>query len=173
MSRALTPRSRSTAKEPRSGCPINLSLELLGDRWTLLVLRDLMFSGRRHYRELLHSGEGIASNILADRLRRLLEAGLITKRDDPTHRQRAIFSLTEQAIQLVPVFATLGAWGSRWMAADSQLAARARELEAGGPRRWKAFMAELRATHLGAVHTSPRASADRPAPSRAPGQRRK
>ena len=75
----------------RSGCPINLTLEVLGDRWSLIVVRDLMFGNRRHFRELLtRSEEGIASNILADRLKRLTEAGLITRADDPTHKQKAI-----------------------------------------------------------------------------------
>jgi DNA-binding HxlR family transcriptional regulator len=64
----------------RSGCPINLTLEILGDRWSLIVLRDMMFGNRRHFRELLtKSEEGIASNILADRLKRLMEEGLISK----------------------------------------------------------------------------------------------
>src|SRR5439155_652697 len=76
--------------EPRSYCPINLSLEIFGDAWTLLVLRDMMFSGKRHFRELLQSDERISSNILADRLARLVEHGLLTKSDDPTHKQNAI-----------------------------------------------------------------------------------
>jgi DNA-binding HxlR family transcriptional regulator len=64
----------------RSGCPINLTLELIGDRWSLIVIRDVMFGNRRHYRELLNfSEEGIASNILADRLKRLVAAGLLCK----------------------------------------------------------------------------------------------
>src|SRR3982074_2485062 len=98
----------------RSGCPINLTLEVLGDRWSLIVIRDIMFGNRRHYRELLNrSDEGIASNILADRLKRLGGAGLLTKRDQPRHRQKAIYSLTEPAIQLVPLLAQMGAWGRR------------------------------------------------------------
>ena len=68
---------------PRSGCPINLTLEALGDRWSLIVIRDLMFGNRRHFRELLtRSEERIASNILADRLTRLEKAGLVSRRDD-------------------------------------------------------------------------------------------
>src|SRR5579862_7863200 len=94
----------------RSGCPINLTLEVLGDRWSLIVIRDVMFGNRRHFRDLLqHSQEGIASNILADRLKRLVERGLLTRSDDPTHKQKAIYSLTEMAIELVPLFAQMGA----------------------------------------------------------------
>jgi DNA-binding HxlR family transcriptional regulator len=64
---------------PRSGCPINLTVEALGDRWSLIVIRDVMFGDRRHFRELLsRSEEGIASNILAARLKHLVEAGLLT-----------------------------------------------------------------------------------------------
>ncbi|SEK46670.1 transcriptional regulator, HxlR family [Stigmatella aurantiaca] len=140
----------------RSGCPINLTLEVLGDRWSLIVIRDVMFGNRRHYRELLNqSEEGIASNILAARLKHLLEAGLLSKRDDPRHRQKAIYSLTEPAIQLVPLLAHMGAWGVRHTPVTEELAIRARLLEQGGPALWEAFMEELRAVHLGA-----------PAPSR-------
>ena len=137
--------------EPRSGCPINLTLEALGDRWSLIVIRDIMFGNRRHFRELLNnSEEGIASNILADRLKRLVDAKLLTKRDDPTHRQKAIYSLAEPAIQLVPLLAQMGAWGRRHTPSSELLSIRARLLEEGGPKMWEAFMAELRALHLGA-----------------------
>src|SRR6266545_3200746 len=99
----------------RSGCPINLSLEVFGDKWSLLILRDMIFGGRRHFRELLSgSQEGIASNILAHRLKSLVEMGMLSKRDDTTHKQKVIYSLTDPAIELVPVMAQLGAWGSRW-----------------------------------------------------------
>jgi len=134
----------------RSGCPINLSLEIFGDRWSLIILRDMMFGGRRHFRELLiHSEEGISSNILADRLKMLLDQGMITKTDDPTHKQKAIYSLTEKAIALVPVFAQLGAWGRRYTPATEELSIRAQVLEEGGPAMWDRFMSELAHTHLG------------------------
>jgi DNA-binding HxlR family transcriptional regulator len=134
----------------RSGCPINLTLEALGDRWSLIVIRDMMFGNRRHYRELLNgSEEGIASNILADRLKRLTEAGLLTRRDDPSHAQKAIYSLTEPAIQLVPLLAQLGAWGRRHQPASEELSIRAQLLEEGGPKMWDTFMDELRSLHLG------------------------
>lgn len=134
----------------RSGCPINLSLEVFGDRWSLIILRDMMFGGRRHFRELLtHSEEGISSNILADRLKMLLDQGMITKTDDPTHKQKAIYSLTEKAIALVPVFAQLGAWGRRHTPATEELSIRAQLLEEGGPVLWNQFMSELAHVHLG------------------------
>ena len=140
----------------RSGCPINLTLETLGDRWSLIVIRDVMFGNRRHYRELLtQSEEGIASNILADRLKRLSEAGLLTRRDDPSHKQKGIYSLTEPAIQLVPLLAQMGAWGRRNTQASAELSIRAQLLEEGGPPMWAAFMDELRALHLGAPMAGP------------------
>lgn len=136
--------------ESRSGCPINLTLEVLGDRWSLIVIRDLMFGDRRHFRELLAgSEEGIASNILADRLRRLGAAGLVTRADDPSHRQKGVYSLTEKAIALVPLLAQMGAWGRRYTPASRSLSIRAQLLEEGGPKLWEALMAELRARHLG------------------------
>ena len=115
--------------EHRSGCPINLTLEVLGDRWSLIVIRDLMFGNRRHYRELMNqSEEGIASNILADRLKKLVEAGLLSRRDDPSHKQKAIYSLTEASIGLVPLLVQMGAWGRRHIPTDPELANRARKL---------------------------------------------
>ncbi len=135
----------------RSGCPINLTLEMLGDRWSLILIRDVMFGNRRHYRELLSlSEEGIASNILAARMKRLVETGLLSRRDDPTHKQKTIYSLTEPAIQLVPLLAQMGAWGRRHTPASHELAVRAELLEKGGEPMWEAFMAELRSIHLGA-----------------------
>jgi DNA-binding HxlR family transcriptional regulator len=137
--------------EHRSGCPINLTLEVLGDRWSLIVIRDVMFGNRRHFRELLgRSEEGIASNILADRLKRLVEAGLLSRSDDVSHKQKAIYSLTEAAIQLVPLLVAMGAWGRRHMPVSKELSIRAELLEQGGPPLWQAFMDELRTLHLGA-----------------------
>jgi DNA-binding HxlR family transcriptional regulator len=135
----------------RSGCPINLTLEMLGDQWSLIVIRDVMFGNRRHYRDLLtHSEEGIASNILADRLKRLVASGLLSRRDDPSHKQKAIYSLTEPAIELVPLLAQMGAWGLRHTRVSEEFSIRAKLLEEGGPPIWRAFMGELRAMHLGA-----------------------
>ena len=135
----------------RSGCPINLTLEQLGDRWSLIVIRDVMFGNRRSYGELLaQSEEGIASNVLADRLKRLTTLGLLTRRPDPEHRQKGIYSLTEPAIQLVPLLAQMGAWGRRHTRPSRELSVRAEILEKGGTTLWNAFMEELRHLHLGA-----------------------
>jgi DNA-binding HxlR family transcriptional regulator len=143
--------------EHRSECPINLTLEILGDRWSLLILRDMIFSGKRHFRDLLRSQEGIASNILADRLRRLVAQGLLTKADDPSHKQKAIYSLTPMAIELVPVFAHIGAWGRKHLPVSAPLSIRAELLEKGGPPMWNRFMQELREEHLDTSAVSRRA----------------
>jgi DNA-binding HxlR family transcriptional regulator len=136
--------------EARSGCPINLSMEELGDRWSLIIIRDMMFGNRRHFRELLTlSDEGIASNILAARMKRLQGHGFITAADDPSHKQKVIYSLTEKAIQLVPVIAILGAWGRKHLAVTEDMSIRAELLEKGGPQMWSEFMDELRVLHLG------------------------
>ena len=137
--------------EARSGCPINLTLEMLGDRWTLIVIRDIMFGNRRHYGDLLRlSEEGIASNILANRLASLVESHLLSRSNDPSHKQKAIYSLTEASIQLVPLLAHMGAWGRRHTPVSRELSVRAQLLEEGGERMWGAFMTELRSIHLGA-----------------------
>ena len=139
------------AQERRSGCPINLTLEQIGDRWSLIVIRDVMFGNRRSYGDLLaHSEEGIASNILADRLKRLVASGLMSRAPDPSHRQKSIYSLTEAAIQLVPLLAQMCAWGLAHTDPSPRLSVRAKLLVEGGPEMWEALMQELRHLHLGA-----------------------
>ncbi|MEU7787506.1 helix-turn-helix domain-containing protein [Amycolatopsis sp. NPDC049159] len=136
-------------RDTRSGCPISLSLEIFGDRWTLLVLRDVVFGGARHFRELLGGAERISSNVLADRLGVLVEHGLLTRAGDPSHKQKVTYSLTERAIELVPVLVQLSAWGVRHLPVADEYAARAAVLTDGGPPLWEAFMDELREAHLG------------------------
>lgn len=90
----------------RSDCPIHFALETFGDRWTLLVLRDLLLKGRSTYGELLAGGEGIATNILADRLRRLQDDGLIEHVSDGRYRP------TAKAIDLLPVLVEMIVWSA-------------------------------------------------------------
>lgn len=135
----------------RSECVINQTVEILGDQWTLLVIRDIIFVNRRHFRELLtKSMEGIASNILADRLRKLVQEGIITRSGDATHKQKAIYSLTEKGIALLPLLLEMAAWGYKYLPA-STLQGLARSLEEGGPELRAKFMDELRETHLPAT----------------------
>ncbi|MFE7465914.1 winged helix-turn-helix transcriptional regulator [Streptomyces sp. NPDC057499] len=147
--------------EPRSGCAINAAVEALGDQWSLIVLRDVMFGGRRHFRELLsHSEEGIASNILSSRLKALVAGGLLTQQQAGRGR-RAAYSLTEAGIRTVPVMVALGSWGMRHRPTTPELSVRARLLEEGGPRLGEDLMDELREVHLGV----PRPDPSRPRPS--------
>jgi DNA-binding HxlR family transcriptional regulator len=136
---------------PRSYCPINLGLEIFGDAWTLLVLRDMIFGGKRHFRELLHSDEGISSNILADRLKRLCDRGILTKRDDPTHKQKAIYSLTERGIALLPVLLQVGAWSRAHLVETRRSDPRALAINRSlveNPGAIRRKMAELRRAHV-------------------------
>ncbi|RAZ79916.1 winged helix-turn-helix transcriptional regulator [Mesorhizobium atlanticum] len=137
------------ATKGRSGCPISLSLELLGDRWTLLIIRDLAFGGKRHFREFLQSDEGISSRTLAERLQTLQDEGILTRSDDPSHGLKAIYRLTEAGIDLLPVLTTLGAWGSKHRKADDKLARIADDLAAGGEPALERMKETLRAQHLG------------------------
>lgn len=137
-------------KDHRSECVINRTVELFGDKWSLLIIRDIIFMNRRHFRELLtKSIEGIASNILADRLQKLIEQGIIVKSDDASHRQKVIYSLTEKGIGLLPLLMEMALWGNKYLP-DAGLRGLAQVLKEGGPKRWAEFMAELRKTHLGA-----------------------
>jgi DNA-binding HxlR family transcriptional regulator len=97
----------------RSGCPVSISLERLGDRWSLLVVRDLMVRGFRTFKEFQESGEGIATNILANRLRRLEASGIITAEAGETDARRVNYRLTEKGIDLAPVLLDLLIWGGR------------------------------------------------------------
>jgi len=136
--------------EPRSGCPINAAVEVLGDRWSLLVLRDVIFDDRRYFRVLLTgSMEGIASNILADRLVRLVDAGILT-RGTAARGQRARYSLTEAGIQTLPIICALGNWGLHWCRGSDELRNRQQLMHDKGPTIIAELMQELRVRHLGA-----------------------
>jgi DNA-binding HxlR family transcriptional regulator len=104
----------STMKEAkrRSDCPIAFALDIFGDKWSLLIIRDLMFKSIRNYRGFLGSEEGIATNILADRLEMLECAGLIVGREDESNKSRHLYSLTEKAIDLVPAILEIVRWSA-------------------------------------------------------------
>ena len=96
----------------RSGCPLNASVEMLGDRWSLLIIRDMMLRGFRTYKEFLDSFEGIATNILADRLRSLEDHGIIAAAQDPSDRRKRIYRLTPKGIDLAPVLTEMVLWAA-------------------------------------------------------------
>lgn len=97
----------------RSPCPIANTLDLVGDKWTLLIARDLLFFGKRQYREFALSPEGIPSNILADRLKRMAAAGLIEKSPYQQNPVRYAYTLTPKGADLKPVLLALIEWGNR------------------------------------------------------------
>ena len=102
-----------TTRERRSPCPIAFALDLFGDRWTLLVLRDVLLSGKRHFQEFLEAGEGIATNVLSDRLSRLEEAGMLTKEQDPDDGKRFVYRPTAKAKDTLPIILEMVAWSAR------------------------------------------------------------
>lgn len=101
------PRLKATR---RSKCPLNASVEMLGDRWSLLIIRDMMLRGFRTYKEFMECYEGIATNILADRLRKLIAHGIIESQPDPADGRKLIYSLTEKGIDLAPVLTEMVLW---------------------------------------------------------------
>ena len=100
--------------ERRSDCPISYALDFVGDKWTLIVVRDLVLAHKRYFQDFLASGEGIASNILASRLKLLEASGLVTREDDPAHRRRVIYRPTEKALDLLPAIVELVRWGAKY-----------------------------------------------------------
>ncbi|MGB3256398.1 MAG: helix-turn-helix domain-containing protein [Ornithinimicrobium sp.] len=105
------------ASELRSSCPVAASLDVLGDRWTLVVLRDLLIAGTTHFADFA-ADESIATNTLAERLHRLREAGIIARVRDPDDGRRWIYVPREPAIELIPVLVDLMIWGIANTAAD-------------------------------------------------------
>jgi DNA-binding HxlR family transcriptional regulator len=135
MKRKLPPR--------RSNCPIACALDLIGDRWTLIVLRDLIMARKRYFQELLDSNEGIATNILASRLKVLEATGLVTRHMDPAQARRVIYAPTEKAVDLLPVLIELVRWSMKYnsgSAAPAHFVRRLAEDPAG-------LIADLRAAH--------------------------
>lgn len=130
----------------RSNCPISFALDLVGDKWTLIVLRDLMLARKRYFQQFLDSNEGIASNILAARLKLLECAGMVTRETDPAHARRVIYAPTEKALDLLPLLLELLLWGTKHHAkanAPEEVVRRAAADRDG-------LIAELRAAHRGA-----------------------
>ena len=103
----------------RSRCPINAALEMIGDSWSLLIVRDLMFKGHRTFNEFLRSGEGIASNVLTDRLAKLEGVGVIDKREHAADARRYEYRLTKKGIDLAPVMVEIVLWAVRYERTDA------------------------------------------------------
>ena len=97
--------------EVRSHCPINFTLEHFGDKWSFLIIRDLMFKGKRHYNEFLEAGEKVSTSVLGDRLKKLEEMGIISKGEDTVKKSRIRYSLTQKGIDLLPILLEMIVWG--------------------------------------------------------------
>ncbi len=132
-------------QDTRSTCPISTALEIVGDRWTLLVIRDLMFAGKRHFREFLQSEEAVSTNVLADRLQALVKSGIVKKTGDPSHAQKAIYSLTEKGLELLPVVVAISAWTQKHYPKTRR--PEAVKLVQGGPKLMKQLEQQLRQDH--------------------------
>lgn len=113
-------RKKKAGPKRRSGCPLNASVEMLGDRWSLLIIRDMMLRGACSYKEFLDGYEGIATNILADRLQKLAAYGIISTASDPSDGRKQIYFLTEKGIDLAPVLAEMVLWAAAHEETDNQ-----------------------------------------------------
>ena len=97
----------------RSSCPVSCALDILGDKWTLLVVRDIMFKRKHYFRDFLASPEKIASNILSDRLKKLEECKIVLRQRDPGNARRIIYTLTDKGLDLSPAILELLRWGAK------------------------------------------------------------
>ncbi len=111
---ALSKYNESMRKiKKRSSCPISFSLELLGDQWTMLILRDIALADKHFFKDFLKAGEGIATNVLSDRLKMLEAYGLIKVKPYEKHKKMKFYSLTDKGIELIPILVELWIWGSK------------------------------------------------------------
>jgi len=136
----------------RSGCPLNASVEMLGDRWSLLIIRDMMVRGSRTFKEFLASYEKIATNVLADRLNRLSGYGIIAAYPDPSDGRKRIYLLTEKGIDLAPVLTEMVLWAAAHEETGNQ--ALVQQMRKDKPqflaevrKRWKAQLAARKSAH--------------------------
>lgn len=101
------------SRKLRSNCPVNFGVETFGDKWSLLILRDMVFWGKKTYGDFLRSDEGIATNILAARLTQLEENGIVKKNSHPTDKRRDVYSLTEMGLEMIPTLVEIIAWSGK------------------------------------------------------------
>ena len=111
-------------KKRRSDCPINFSLETYGDIWSLLIVRDRVYFGKKTYGEFLQSDEGISTNILAGRLAQLEQNGIMIKTPDPHDGRKDVYSLTEKGLDLIPILLEMANWGAQY------------DAQTGAPQSW-------------------------------------
>lgn len=115
-------------QQRRSDCPINFGLETFGDIWSLLIIRDIIYFGKKTYCEFLDSEEGIATNILASRLANLEQKGILVKKPHETDKRKEVYALTEKGLDLIPILTEMAAWGAR------------HDLQTSAPQDWIALV---------------------------------
>ena len=120
---------------------------MIGDKWTMLIIRDMIIEGKRHFREFLQSKEKIATNILTNRLQKLVEEGVIYTQQDPDHKQKIIYSLTEKGIDLFPILMEQAKWSMKYQPVDPEDAKKAKAILDGGPELIQIIMDDLRSIH--------------------------
>ncbi len=103
----------TSKKDVRSHCAVNYGVEIFGDRWSLLIIRDIVFAGKKTYGEFLKSEEGIATNVLASRLAFLEEQGILSRARSPADGRKDIYTLTEKGLDLIPIVINIVLWSAK------------------------------------------------------------
>lgn len=131
----------------KSQCPQHLALSIFGDKWTLLIIRDMLIEGKRYFREFLQSDEKIASNILANRLKFLEKEGVIHKKKDPDHKQKIMYLLTPKGIDLLPILLENARWSLKYMPVAKEEAKKASTFLSISSEKMKSVIKELNLMH--------------------------
>lgn len=131
-------------RKKRSDCPVSCSLDIWGDKWSLLIVRDLMFARQCTYGDFLKSDEKIATNILASRLQTLEENEIITKSDHPDSKAKVLYKLTEKGIDLLPIMIEINLWAEKYYAIPSERKAMLKEVKKDKEKFIKAATKDLR-----------------------------
>lgn len=132
----------------KSYCPQYLALTIIGDKWTLLIIRDMIIEGKKYFNEFLGSKEKIATNILTNRLQFLEKEGIVHKKKDPDHKQKIIYQLTEKGIDLFPILMENARWSLKYMPVDKEDAEKVQAILNGGNDKIGAIMKVLKNEHL-------------------------
>ncbi|MEO1052921.1 MAG: helix-turn-helix domain-containing protein [Bacteroidota bacterium] len=135
-------------KAYKSFCPQYLALDVIGDKWSLLIIRDMMLEGKKYFREFLASKESIATNILSNRLKALEAEEIIYKKPDPDHKQKIVYLLTEKGIDLFPIIMENARWSLKYQPVDQNDAKEAQAILDGGPMKIQSIMEYLKRIHL-------------------------
>ena len=130
--------------QPRSECPLSYSLDVFGDKWSLLIIRDLMFSNKCTYNDFIKSDEGIATNILAARLKSLEENGIIDKLEHPDSKAKKLYKLTNKGIELLPIIVEIYIWTDNYFAMSPDLKATIKEAKKDKEKFIKQVIKELK-----------------------------